>query len=144
MIKKTYQYYIGIDCGVQTGYAVWCKKDKRILCCDSFMIHQVLLFLKVADKSSTFVRVEDARLRTWIPKKKDEKGERGRAQGAGSIKRDAKIWEDFLTEEGFDFEMVPPKQNKTKVHAAYFKKITGWTAQTNEHARDAAMLVVGI
>lgn len=90
-----------------------------------------------------FIRVEDARLRKWIPYQKNEKAEAGRREGAGSVKRDAKIWEDFLTDIGADFEMVAPKNNKTKVTAAFFKKLTGYQGKTNEHERDAAMLVVG-
>lgn len=90
-----------------------------------------------------FVRVEDARQRTWVPWQKNEKAERGKREGAGSVKRDAKIWEDFLTDLGVPFEMVPPKNNKTKVSAEYLKQLTGYTGTTSKHARDAAMLVIG-
>lgn len=90
-----------------------------------------------------YVRVEDARLRKKIPWQKDEKTERGRREGAGSVKRDAKIWEDFLTELGVPFEMVAPAKNKTKVSAEYFKKLTRYAGLTSQHARDAAFLVVG-
>jgi hypothetical protein len=38
---------------------------------------------------------------------------------------------------------VAPKNNTTKISAEYFKAVTKWTARTNEHGRDAAMLVVG-
>ena len=31
----------------------------------------------------------------------------------------------------------------TKLSAEQFRRITGWTEQTNEHGRDAAMLVFG-
>ena len=40
--------------------------------------------------------------------------ERKRLQGVGSVKRDATIWEDYLTELGVEFEMVAPKRNITK------------------------------
>lgn len=40
-------------------------------------------------------------------------------------------------------EMVPPKNNKTKLDATKFKQITGWKERTNEHGRDAAMLCFG-
>ena len=83
-----------------------------------------------------FVRIEDARQRRWL-------GNKGREalQGAGSIKRDATIWEDFLTDKKIPFEMVAPSRNSTKLSAEVFKRLTGWQGRTSEHSRDAAMLV---
>ncbi|MEJ7610652.1 MAG: hypothetical protein WKF88_05670 [Ferruginibacter sp.] len=140
MLKK-YDFYIGIDTGVNTGFAVWNKEYKRLLICDSMKIHQAMQWIidNVWQNGSYIVRVEDARLRKWLPK---DKG-RAQLQGAGSIKRDAVIWEDFLKDLGVDYEMVAPKNNKTKINAEYFKKVTGWEGKTNEHARDAAFLVFG-
>lgn len=137
---------IGIDCGVKTGLCVWSTKRKQIEQLLTMPIHQAMDVVKTWKEfpGDIFVRVEDARLRKWIPRQKNEKAERGRREGAGSVKRDAKIWEDFLTDMGIPFEMVAPKNNKTKVDAEYFKKLTGWTKQTSEHARDSAMLVVGL
>jgi hypothetical protein len=85
-----------------------------------------------------FIRVEDARLRTWFGNTGHE-----RLKGAGSVERDARIWEDFLQSIGANFEMVHPKYNKTKTDAIYFRKLTGWNGLTNEHSRDAGMLVFG-
>ena len=48
-------------------------------------------------------------------------------QGAGSIKMDAKIWEDFLMDIGVNHEMVSPAKNRTKLKADTFKTYTGWT-----------------
>ena len=45
---------------------------------------------------------------------------------------------------GIDFEAVPPKNNKTKMTAEAFERMTGWKGRTNEHGRDAAMLVYGL
>ena len=73
--------------------------------------------------------------RTWFT------GGKEKAQGVGSVKRDAQIWEDWCIEQEFNYIMVHPKANATKTKADLFKKITGWTGRTNEHARDAAMLV---
>ena len=64
-------------------------------------------------------------------------------QGAGSIKRDAKIWEDFLNRKNIDFQMVNPTSRKTKINKDYFQKLTGYKGNTSEHGRDAAMLVFG-
>ncbi len=134
--------YIGIDPGVKTGICI--IAGKTIYSIDCLPIHKAMEKVKeVINIGDVFVRLEDARLRKWVPYQKNEKAERGRAAGAGSVKRDAKIWEDYLTELGIPFELVAPKANKTKVTAEYFKKLTGYQGKTNEHLRDAAMLVVG-
>jgi len=70
--------------------------------------------------------------------------ELGRREGAGYVKAHAAIWDDFLKDLGVDYEMVAPKNNKTKVSAPYFKSLTGYQKPTNEHGRDACMLVYGL
>ena len=47
----------------------------------------------------------------------------------------------FDKEQGIHFKMIHPAANATKKKADDFKRMTGWTGRTNEHARDAAMLV---
>ena len=100
---------------------------------------------KAADiGTKLIVRVEDARKRKWFEKKYSRKGEEENVlQGAGSIKRDAKIWDDFLADLGVEYQMVPPKGGMTKYTSEHFKALTGWKKPTNEHNRDAAMLVFG-
>lgn len=140
---KQYRFYIGIDTGVNTGFALWDKKERSLLIVDTIAIHEAMYriktFKEINPESGIKVRVEDARLRKWFGKNSNAK-----LQGAGSVKRDAKIWEDFLKAEKLDYEMVAPKNNKTKLSAEHFKKITGWQNTTNEHGRDGAMLVFGI
>ncbi|MEO6610724.1 MAG: hypothetical protein ABIT05_01285 [Chitinophagaceae bacterium] len=137
-----YKYLIGIDCGVQTGLCVWSRWDKNIRTLTTVKIHTAMEAVKGwhnTNPGEVKVRVEDARKRKWFGK-----SDREQLQGAGSIKRDAKIWEDFLSDIGVDFEMVPPKNNKTKMADGFFKKVTGHTGSTTEHSRDAAMLVYGL
>lgn len=143
---KKYKYYIGIDCGVNTGICVYSSEAKLIRHIATVRIHEAMEGIKFwcqTNPGDVFVRVEDARKRTWIPWQKDEKAERGKREGAGSVKRDAIIWEDYLEFLKVPFEMVAPKNNKTKVDANYFKKLTSYVGSTSEHARDAAMLVYG-
>jgi hypothetical protein len=63
--------------------------------------------------------------------------------GAGSVKRDCAIWEDFCRDLGIDYIPVPPQAGLTKWPADYFNKVTGWKGRTSDHARDAALLVYG-
>lgn len=138
MQQPAEKYLIGIDPGVQTGLSAW--DGKKLVVVESTVIHRAMDKLKnwTAAGYMLLVRLEDARKRTWFGK-----AGREQLQGAGSIKRDCKIWEDFLTDNKIPYELVAPKNNKTKMNADLFKKITGWTGITNEHGRDAAWLVYG-
>lgn len=142
-VMRKARYWIGIDPGVNTGFAIWDRKDQSLLVVKSLPIHEAMTTISNLAKpneygSDIFVRFEDARQRNWF-------GHTGREQlqGAGSIKRDCTIWKDFLTSSEIPFEMVPPRRNKTKTTAEYFARLTGWKDKTNEHSRDAAMLVYG-
>lgn len=146
-LHKKYGIYIGIDTGVETGFAQWHKAIKELTAVCSLKIHVAMDLVRDVHRLNhglVLVRVEDARKRKIIPREATERWERGRREGAGSVKRDASIWEDFLEDLGVDYEMVPPKQNKTKLSAPVFKRLTGWPGVTNEHGRDAAMLVFGL
>ena len=142
--------YIGIDTGVNTGFAVWDSKQRSLLMVTSLPIHKAMESVRslrdeyeaVGDK--VIVRVEDPRQRNWFgTERMSREEERKRLQGVGSVKRDASIWENYLKDLGVEFEMVAPKRNVTKLKQETFKRYTGWSKQTNEHGRDAAMLVFG-
>lgn len=137
--------HIGIDTGRHTGFAVWdgtrfVELDTKSI---SAAILETLRYAANFGRENVTVYIEDARLRTWIPREKSLAEFKGRAQGAGSVKRDCSIWEDFCAEEGIRLVKVPPKYNTTKLSAAAFARITGYKGRTSEHARDAAMLVFG-
>ena len=140
-MEKAYKYAIGIDTGVHTGYAVWDIEAQRLLSCKTMQIDMAMELVRFisSSKKNTLVIIEDARLRKFF------KGENmaAKQQGAGSIKRDAKIWEDYLTRLRIDFKLVNPTSQKTKITSEYFKKISKFEGRTSNHARDAAMLVLG-
>ena len=135
------KYLIGIDTGVNTGYAV--AEDNgnggELFEVRSLTITQAmsrtLEFVVHYGKENVCLFIEDARQRTWFT------GGREKAQGVGSVKRDAQIWEDWCKEQGINYKMIHPASNATKKKAVDFTRMTGWTGRTNEHARDAAMLV---
>lgn len=128
---------IGIDTGVNTGFAAYDRKEKSLMYVETYKIHRAMQIVKITFElnNNIFVRFEDARLRKWFGNSGREK-----LQGAGSVKRDAGIWEDFLKENKIPYEAVAPKNNKTKLTPDLFNRLTGWKGRTSEHARDAAML----
>ena len=135
-----YRYYIGIDPGTNTGFALWDAKEKRFLTVESMKIHQAMQQisnLSNDELAMTMIRVEDAR-------KRSGKMDKNILQGVGAVKAHCAIWEDFLTDLGANFEMCSPRKGLTKMEAEKFKLITGWKERSNNHARDAAMLVFGL
>jgi hypothetical protein len=148
MTNKKFDYLIGIDPGVKTGIAIWDCNENKFILIDSYPITIALLTVNNyrrnhIDDSGKWgdniaVVVEDARQRKWF-------GNKGREalQGAGSIKRDCQIWEEFLKEFEIDYKMQAPSQGMTKLNAEQFRKLMGYSKRTNEHARDAAMLIYG-
>lgn len=137
-----YRYIVGVDTGVNVGWAVWDRYERRFRVIETTKIHNAMLTaMDKVFENRAFFRVEDARKATFG---RNNKADMHKAQGAGSVKRDASIWEDFLEDYGIPYEMVRPAMRKKKITAAEFEKITGWTGRTSQHARDAAMLVYGL
>lgn len=136
--------YVGIDTGVNTGIAVWREGEFRLIETVGIVKAMALVIAYVDQvEDDITVVIEDARLRTWIPREKSNAEYRGKLMGAGSVKRDASIWEEFCQLYDVNLLRVPPKNNTTKLSADAFARITGWKGRTSEHARDAAMLVFG-
>jgi hypothetical protein len=143
----TKPYIVGLDPGVTTGFAVWNRLAKRLEGVMSGPIHEALWGVDAMHTAGTLHSVifEDARLRTWYEaadKRQRESGA-GVREGIGSVKRDCKVWEDFLTARGITFFAVRPQRGMTKWSADTLRRITGWTARTNNHGRDAAALCYG-
>lgn len=137
------RYFVGIDPGVKTGLAVWDSKEQAFLSVETKMLHEA--FLSIIEMKNNcncefMVIVEDARLRKF-----DKGLTKEKLQGAGSVKRDCKAWEDFLKDYSIPFKMVAPRANLNKLAEYSNLKTwtlnTKWTKQTSEHARCAAMLV---
>ena len=141
--------YIGIDPGTHTGVAVWDSREGKFLSLETLPIHLALEKVKEianpfwlmdgAYHNDVYVIFEDARQRTWFGKGDTS----AKMQGAGSVKRDCSIWEDFCKYYELPFRAIPPVKGATKVSPEYFKLISHWTRRTSQHARDAAMLVIG-
>ena len=134
--------FIGIDTGTHTGVAVWNSEEKQFLDIKTLMLHQalqlVITMCQIWKRENVMVLFEDARQRKWFGTNSNAK-----MQGAGSVKRDASIWEEFCTDYQIAFRALPPAPGNTKLNPDYFKALTGWKGKTSEHARDAAMIVFG-
>lgn len=135
--------WIGIDTGTHTGFAIWEKGYFTELA--TLALWDALDRVKKMHDNGDDITVvfEDARKRKWIPKSRDLSQMKGRCQGAGSVKRDASIWEEFCKDNGIPYIAQAPGKGMTKWSAEAFGSITGCTRKTSDHARDAALLVFG-
>ena len=133
----------GIDPGLHTGLAVWDTSSRQFLeiRCSGIVDAMDYLDRLRAEKGIGLVVFEDARQRTWIPRERDLAQMKGRAMGAGSVKRDCSIWEEWCKARQVQYIASRPKNGMTKLTDAYFRGITGYDRRTNNHGRDAAMLV---
>lgn len=136
---------IGIDPGAHTGFALWDAAHLQLRRVESMSIAEAQQEIREAwwNQTLDLVIVEDARKRTFFRRMDILQAKYGAAvrEGAGSAKREASIWEEFLKILGVPYVMLSPRRTKTK--APRFQLQTGWKGRTNEHARDAAMLVFG-
>ena len=130
---------IGIDTGVNTGIAV--SVDGKLTVVASMTITKAFALVVQYPADQTRLYIEDAR--KWRGWKGKTKQTEARLQGAGAVKRDAQIWEDWCKENGYAAVFIAPYHNNTKLDKDDFERITKWAGRTNNHSRDAAMLIFG-
>lgn len=133
---------IGIDPGTTTGFALWNAERRELLAVESWKIHLAMKLVESLKADKPLVIFEDARSMRISGGKTFGKEER--LQGVGSVKRDSSIWEDFLEDLGVPYQARMWKPGTTKWSAEEFKRVTGWAQKTNNHARDAAVIVHGL
>lgn len=133
---------IGIDPGTVTGFAIWDPHTRQLLAVESHKLHQALSRVEALKPDNPLVIFEDAR--TMRLGGGATFGQKSRLQGVGSVKRDSAIWEEFLEDLGVPYQAKKWCAGTTKWDAARFAQTTGWTLQTNNHGRDAGVIVYGL
>jgi hypothetical protein len=140
---RNYSIVVGIDPGTHTGITIYNCDTKEYIHCETLKIHQAIFKLQsIIDMSlipkGMLIIVEDSRNISGPAEKK---------LGAGSIRRDCSIWEDYLTElvkktsKDINFLFIRPTNNKyLKMDADLWVKYAKytWTKMPSEHARDSA------
>lgn len=132
------KYRIGLDIGTHTGIAVYDVTNRKLIEVETMDIDNAYTtVLKYSDNplNNVTVYIEDV---TKIG------GGKSMVQGAGSIKRDYRIWINRFEKHGIKYESFRPKKNRSplfKCTSDYFKIQTGWDKRTSEHARDAVAMI---
>ena len=136
---------VAIDPGVHTGFAVTVNGDLTDVETYTFTEAQAWLL-----NCSAYADPEKQGCRTLELVIEDPRGqyvpynqrEPQRIKGVGSVERDCKLWIEFCEFYGIPYRLVKPGKYR-KIDAATFRKWTGWHGRTSEHARAAAMMVIG-
>jgi len=137
MQEMNKKLYIGIDPGTTTGYAeimdgtyIVIRQMNIIQAMDTVRINRSLGF-------DICLHVENPNMRKYFGNSGREK-----LQGAGSIKRDYKIWTEFAAEYGLRLFPIAPAQIGSQFdNEAIFHSATGYPKKCGKHARDAAKII---
>lgn len=150
----TSTHFLGVDPGVNTGAALWNAEERR------FLFVRALSFWDAIDElyrthvnlitygKRLMAVIENPRAISAMYKGNyDDKQGRIRtsvAQDIGSNKRDCQLMMEFCLRNNILTRAVTPgKHSGSKMNAESFKSYTKWPERTNQHGRDAAMLVFG-
>lgn len=128
---------MGIDPGVHTGIAVY--RDAQLRAVDTFTPYVMPEVFETFHPG--LVVFEDSRKQSVLWHAAPTKAAVAKiARNVGEIDAWCKLIEALCAARGTQAIGLSPKEKGAKRDAAAFTRITGWTARTNEHERDAAML----
>lgn len=130
-------YQIAIDPGTHTGLAIaYLGVLEVVRTCTFWEAAQILADMRYKNDIPIELIIEDPR-GIYVPP-----GQRNpqRIKGVGSVERDAKLWIEYAQHYGIPYRTVKPGRYR-EIDADTFRKWTGWTGRTSEHARAAAMMI---
>lgn len=144
-------YHIGIDPGVNNGWACWDSDAEEFTELETFMFWDLVgRIMLMSYKTQAGKERPGIQFYLEDPRKIRPNWRRGRgasraaddkiSQNIGSVKRTAELIQELLDKHNFDYILVPPT-TASKWTAETFKQYTGYAERTNEHERDAARLV---
>jgi len=151
--------YIGIDPGVHTGMAFYCVETKKMeletMSVVEAMIklqqvqeentggHKIVVFIEDPNQNQPiFSRHKVPEFCTTVAKRIDYICKK--AQDVGRNKEDAFILMKWMDHIGMEYHALRPNsRSNTKLTAKQFEMRTGYKGRSNEHTRDAGMLVYG-
>ena len=147
MLQRRPEIVIGIDPGVETGFAVWSRSSKQFLELStlSFWAAYDRVTAYQTDEIEIFIENPDSQRAMYV-RTETVKIQRQReriAKNIGSNRREATLLAERLTALGYAVRPVSPIKAR-KWDAAQFKRYTNYEGRTSQHVRDAARLVVGM
>lgn len=128
---------LGIDPGANTGVATYVRGS--LVALNTIEPHQIERF--ISGKRPARVVFEDSRLQshTWTNAPTRAAAAK-MARNVGQIDAWCNLITAICGELGIQAHGISPAGKGKKLDAEAFSRVTGWTAKSNEHARDAAMV----
>jgi len=136
---------IGIDAGVDTGFAVYSRKLRRLIVVSTIDFWTAYDAVRSYPRKDVAVIIEAPQMNRPVFDRDsaDSHKKHGRlAMNVGSVKRESQLLAEGLRRDGY--LVIEEKPSTQKWTAEYFKRITGWDKRCSQHARDAAKLVFGL
>lgn len=145
---ETKKFIIGIDGGINTGFAVWDTEQKKFIQISTtkfwtvFTLIEVICVVHPKDKIVIYVEDPTQNKPVWRRHGMKNHEYQKKCQSVGSVKRETTLLIEGLRIKGYEVKAIrPQKGSHTKMKADAFKKLTKYEGRTSEHGRDAAMLV---
>ena len=142
------KYYVGIDGGVNNGFALWNTKSKCFDKLDTFTFWELIEVIdQIADtdKDTIFIVEDIAANKNTFNRGLDNKLQQKVSQNVGGAKAYTHLIMEYLEINNFDIiKKRPSKGSFTKLKKKQFFNITGDNSTCSQHARDAAMLCYGM
>lgn len=128
---------IGLDPGVNTGVALYVNGKLVSL----RTIQPIDIQDCIKESFSELIVFEDSRLQSavWVPSK-NKAVANNIARKIGQVDALCSLIEETCSRYDIKFMRVSPKAKGGKMNAEDFNGLTGWSARSNQHERDAAMV----
>lgn len=139
------RFFVGIDPGINTGYAVYDAHLKEIVKMETTTFWSVFELIETHYPFNTVIVIETPKKTRLYARQDGLEGHRQRekvAANAGGNAREAELLADGLELSGYTVLRITPTRHK--LDAREFARITKITEKTNQHVRDAVMLVFGV
>jgi predicted RNase H-like nuclease (RuvC/YqgF family) len=129
---------IGIDPGAKTGVAIYHEGKLAEL----RTMNALKLFAWIPDESPFLVIIEDSTLTSYIftAPGVPHRVALNVARKVGEVDAHCKLIKQVCGDFDIPYRSISPKDKGKKIDAKEFERMTGWTKQSNQHERDAAMV----
>jgi hypothetical protein len=141
--KLTTQTLIGIDPGNDTGVAIYDPATRQISV-QTLKGNAYIVFLQVVAASDAIVYFEDSREISSVYSAAGKKRAVSNkiSRNVGMIDEKCRTIEELCAARWISYVSVSPKSKGAKLNAAQFQARTGLKMVTNQHERDAVMLII--
>lgn len=135
---------IGVDPGLKTGVAFWDIGRQQFTMITSGAWWDIYDLLRSQDPCRASMVIEDSSANNFIYSRHGRDVTRRISRNVGMNQAYARLLIDGLRRIGFVVQTIVPHRHRRKLDATTFSRIVQWHGSTDQHGRDAAMLVFGV